>query len=69
VGSKKVELVREIRFRPNSSPVWQHYATRSDTGGRIEDVQVIQKLRDAFLPRHLARFFFFDAERVAAHEN
>ena len=23
----------------------------------------MQKLRDAFLPRHLARFFFFDAER------
>jgi DNA sulfur modification protein DndD len=63
VGSKKVELGREIRFRPNSSPVWEHYATRSDTSGRIEDEQVIQKLRDAFLPRHLARFFFFDAER------
>lgn len=63
VGSRKVELLREIRFRPNSSPVWQHYATRSDTPGRIEDEQVIQKLRDAFLPRHLARFFFFDAER------
>lgn len=63
VGSRKVELLREIRFRPNSSPVWQHYATRSDTPGRIDDEQVIQKLRDAFLPRHLARFFFFDAER------
>ncbi len=63
VGSRKVELLREIRFRPNSSPVWQHYATRSDTPGRIEDEQMIQKLRDAFLPRHLARFFFFDAER------
>ncbi len=24
---------------------------------------MIQKLRDSFLPRHLARFFFFDAER------
>jgi len=63
VGSRKVELMREIRFRPNSSPIWQHSATRSDTPGRIEDEQVIQKLRDAFLPRHLARFFFFDAER------
>lgn len=63
VGSRKVELVREIRFRPNSSPVWEHYATRSDSPGRIDDEQVIQKLRDAFLPRHLARFFFFDAER------
>jgi len=63
VGSRKVELHRNIRFRPNSPPVWEHYAVRSDTPGRIEDEQVIQKLRDAFLPRHLARFFFFDAER------
>ncbi len=63
VGSRKVELFREVRFRPNSSPVWEHHATRSDTPGRIEDEQVIQKLRDSFLPRHLARFFFFDAER------
>jgi DNA sulfur modification protein DndD len=63
VGSRKVELLREVRFRSNSAPVWEHFATRSDTPGRIEDEQVIQKLRDAFLPRHLARFFFFDAER------
>lgn len=63
VGSRKVELNREIRLRPNSSPVWEHSAVRSDTPGRIDDGQVIQKLRDAFLPRHLARFFFFDAER------
>lgn len=63
VGSRKVELLREIRFRSNSAPVWQHSAVRSDTPGEIEDEQVIQKLRDAFLPRHLARFFFFDAER------
>ena len=63
VGSKTVELRREVRFRAASAPVWQHQATRSDTPGLIEDQQVIQKLRDAFLPRHLARFFFFDAER------
>jgi DNA sulfur modification protein DndD len=63
IGSKTVELAREIRFRLNSAPVWSHYATRSGAAGRIEDVQLIQKLRDSFLPRHLARFFFFDAER------
>lgn len=63
VGSRKVELCREARFRPNSPPVWEHYAVKSDPPGRIEDEQAIQKLRDAFLPRHLARFFFFDAER------
>lgn len=62
-GSRKVELLREIRYRPNSPPVWRSYAMRSGTASQIEDEQVIQKLRDAFLPRHLARFFFFDAER------
>lgn len=63
VGHRRVELEREVRFRPNSPPVWQHHAKRSGTPGYIEDEQVIQKLRDAILPRHLARFFFFDAER------
>lgn len=63
VGSRKVEITRSIRFRPNSTPVWEHTATRSDTAGVINDEQVIHKLREAFLPRHLARFFFFDAER------
>lgn len=62
-GSRKVEFIRKIRHRPNSPPVWHSEAVRSDTAGSIEDEQVIQKLRDAFLPRHLARFFFFDAER------
>ncbi len=63
IGSQKIELIREVRFRPNSTPVWQHYASCSDTQGQIEDEQRIQKLRDAYLPRHLARFFFFDTER------
>jgi len=62
-GKRKVVLTREIRHRANSPPVWRSYAQRSDTPGLIEDEQVIQKLRDGFLPRHLARFFFFDAER------
>jgi DNA sulfur modification protein DndD len=62
-GRRKVVLARQIRHRPNSPPVWHSYAHRSDTPGQIEDEQVIQKLRDGFLPRHLARFFFFDAER------
>ena len=63
VGDRRVELAREVRFRPNSPPVWQHHAKRSGTPGEVDDEQVIQKLRDAILPRHLARFFFFDAER------
>jgi len=62
-GSRKVSITREIRYRPNSSPSWKSYAERSDTPGIIDDDQVLQNIRDAFLPRHLARFFFFDAER------
>jgi DNA sulfur modification protein DndD len=62
-GKRKVVLSREIKHRPNSPPVWYSYAQRSDAPTLIEDEQVIQKVRDGFLPRHLARFFFFDAER------
>lgn len=62
-GSRKAVIVREIRHRPNSGPVWRSYADRLDGSGRIEDDKHLEKLRDALLPRHLARFFFFDAER------
>jgi DNA sulfur modification protein DndD len=62
-GTKKIELCREIRHRPNSAPIWRSYAKRSDSDELIEDELKLQKLRDSFLPRHLARFFFFDAER------
>lgn len=56
-------LNREIRFRPSSPPDWKSWAERSDNPTRIEDPDLIERLRDAFLPRHLARFFFFDAEK------
>jgi DNA sulfur modification protein DndD len=62
-ASRRATLVREIRYRPNSGPVWRSYAERNDGSGRIEDEKHLEKLRDALLPRHLARFFFFDAER------
>lgn len=62
-GTRKAMLVREIRHRPNSAPVWNSYADRLDGSGRIEDEKHLEALRDALLPRHLARFFFFDAER------
>ena len=62
-GSRKAMLVREIRHRPNSGPVWHSYAERFDGSGQIEDDRHLEKLRDARLPRHLARFFFLDAER------
>ena len=62
-GGRKAELVREIRYRPQSPPVWNSYADRLDGSGRTEEPKTLEKLRDALLPRHLARFFFFDAER------
>lgn len=62
-GSRKALLVREIRHRSSSGPAWRSYAERFDGSGRIEDKDHIERLRDALLPRHLARFFFFDAER------
>ena len=62
-GNRKIRISREIRHRPNSAPVWRSYADRLDGSGCIEDERHLEALRDAFLPRHLARFFFFDAER------
>lgn len=56
-------LHREIRFRPSSPPDWRSWAERSNDGEVEEDDNMIERLRDAFLPRHLARFFFFDAEK------
>jgi len=60
-GSKKLTLVREIAHR-STSQKWQSHVIKPD-GTTEEDDAVIQRLRDSFLPRHLARFFFFDAER------
>ena len=62
-GSERtLTLIREIRHRPNSKPVWASRAVRSN-GPEEVDENTISKWRDAFLPRDLARFFFFDAER------
>ena len=62
-GSRKAVLVREVHHRPNSPPRWRSYADRLDGSGSIKDEKHLAKLRDMLLPRHLARFFFFDAER------
>lgn len=61
--SRKLTLNREIRFRPSSPPAWRSTALRSDNRTVIDDPALIERLREAFLPRHLARFFFFDAEK------
>ncbi len=60
---RTLTLVRQIRQRPNSPPVFYSKANLSGDSNWIEDDDKLQKLRDAFLPRHLTRFFFFDAER------
>lgn len=60
---RKLTLLREIRFRDNSGPVWKSIAQRSDGAVDVDDEKLIERLRDAYLPRHLARFFFFDAEK------
>lgn len=62
-GSRDIVFNRNIRYRPNSAPVWQSTAIRSDVKDIIDNQKEIDRLRDAFLPRHLARFFLFDAER------
>lgn len=61
--SRELMIVRKVRHRPNSKPVFTARAYQPDTDQWIEDEDRVQRLRDFFLPRHLARFFFFDAER------
>jgi len=63
IGNRELQFFREIRYRPNSAPVWHSYAVKSGNQGRIEEEHLIHQIRETFLPRHLARFFFFDAER------
>jgi len=60
---RQLTLIRQIRHRPNSPPIFTAKAYLPDDGVYVDDEQRVQKLRDTFLPRHLARFFFFDAER------
>jgi DNA sulfur modification protein DndD len=61
-GTRKLTLDREIRYRAATTG-FKSIARLSGEGGETDDDKKIEKLRDAFLPRHLARFFFFDAER------
>ena len=52
----------EGRWSSYHKPVWNSYAIENN-GNKEHDDTRLQKLRDNFLPHHLARFFFFDAER------
>lgn len=60
---RRLKLNRQIRHRPNSPPIFSARAYLENDDIWKHDGQQVQKLRDTFLPRHLARFFFFDAER------
>ncbi|MBC7367886.1 MAG: AAA family ATPase [Undibacterium sp.] len=60
---RTLTLHRDIHFRPNSAPNWISWAESSDNKTKIEDGDMIERLRDVFMPRVLARFFFFDAEK------
>jgi len=59
---RTLTLTRKIRHRPNSHPIFSSEAVPSYES-YTEDNEKIRRLRDDFLPKHLARFFFFDAER------
>ena len=61
-GSKKITIKRTITHRPSSPPKWDSIVIKPD-GTQEYDDSSIQRIRDTWLPRHLARFFFFDAER------
>jgi DNA sulfur modification protein DndD len=60
---RAITIHRRIKFRPASPPSFSSQARLSGDSNWTEDEDRVQRLRDAFLPRHLARFFFFDAER------
>jgi DNA sulfur modification protein DndD len=62
-SERALTFIREITFRANSRPIWKSTARRSDGSPDVTDEETIEQLRDAYLPRHLARFFFFDAEK------
>ena len=60
---RSLKLTRQIRHRPSSPPIFTAKAYLENDNVLIEDEKQVTNLRDNFLPRHLARFFFFDAER------
>lgn len=60
---RSLTISRQIRHRQNSAAVFNSRAQLSGESAWIDDDEKVQRFRDAFLPRHLARFFFFDAER------
>lgn len=60
---RNITIERKVKHRPNSPPSFVSRAQLSGESSWTEDDERVQRLRDAFLPRHLARFFFFDAER------
>lgn len=58
-----LKVCHTIKFRPHSPLAWKFSAESSGSTRPVEDEDQFAKLRDGFLPRHLAKFFFFDAEK------
>lgn len=61
-----LKVCHTIKFRPASPLSWKFSAESSGSVRPVEDEDQFAKLRDGFLPRHLAKFFFFDAEKGQA---
>jgi DNA sulfur modification protein DndD len=60
---RSIIIRRKIRYRPSSPPIFNSEIYLLDENRTVVDEKEVQRLRDTFLPRHLARFFFFDAEK------
>lgn len=58
-----LKVCHTVKFRPSSPLTWKFSAESSGSTRPVEDEEQFAKLRDGFLPRHLAKFFFFDAEK------
>lgn len=58
-----LKVCHTVKFRPSSPLSWKFSAESSGSTRPVEDEEQFAKLRDGFLPRHLAKFFFFDAEK------
>lgn len=58
-------LKHQVNWKLNGGPVWYSSAIENNEnkGSGEKRLKKLRELRDNFLPRHLARFFFFDAER------
>ena len=57
-----LKLIRQVNWGTNGPPVWYLWGIKNN-GNEERNEKRLKKLLDNFLPRHLTRFFFIDAER------